>query len=252
MTLSVANQYTDNEIDAILQKALEAGDTDLGLTHEELADVAAQVGITTEQLEQAAEQVRTERAGADDLAAAKAEVAKRTRRRRRGWLQHFFTYGVVIAGLAALDFVTGGGMTWWFYPAVGWGMAVALQAVGVLMYDEDRDLERQLRRIRKRRERLEREARRKKHRAKHGGTLEEALERGVALLLTTAAEKLASKMAAGTPLDTDFGRFVAKKKGIPTRVESPQGQRPGVRVASSEEVEVVESAARRRQREAER
>ena len=248
----MAHEYRDDEIDAILQKALESGDTDLGLTHEELADVAAQVGISTEQLEQAAEQVRHERKGADELAEAKAEVEKRRNRRRRGWWRHFATYGVVIAGLAALDWVTGGGMTWWFYPAVGWGMGVALQAVGVLLYDEERDLERQLRRIRKRRERLEREAARARRKANQPGSLEEALERGVALLLTTAAEKLASKLAAGTPPDTEFGRFVAKKRGIPTRVESARGG-PEVRVSASAEDDVeVEAAALRRQREAER
>lgn len=248
MSLSVPNEYSDNEVDAILQKALEAGDTQLGLTHDELADVAAQVGISTDQLEAAAEQVRHERAGADDLAEAKAAVEKRRKRRRRGWWRHFATYGVVIAGLAALDFVTGGGMTWWFYPAVGWGMAVALQAVGVLMYDEEQDLERQLRRIRKRRERLEREA--AKRRRKGGGTLEEALERGVALLLTTAAEKLAAKMAAGTPPDTEFGRFVAKKRGVPTRVEGSRGV--DVRVAPDEVDEVEVERRARQQREAER
>lgn len=250
----MANEYDDTEVDAILQKALEAGDTQLGLSHEELADVAAQVGISTDQLEQAAEQVRRERKGADDLAEAKATVEKRRKRRRRGWMRHFFTYGVVIAGLAALDFVTGGGMTWWFYPAVGWGMAVAIQAIGVLMYDEDRDLERQLRAIRKRRERLEREAakRRRKGKKHSGGSLEEAFERGVALLLTTAADKLATKLAAGTPPDTEFGRFVAKKRGVPARVDAGN-PRPGVRVAPEEDEAVeLEAAARRRQREAER
>lgn len=252
MSAAVANEYDDTEVDAILQKALEAGDTQLGLSHEELADVAAQVGISTEQLEQAAEEVRRERKGLDDLAEAKAMVEKRRKRRRRGWMRHFFTYGIVIAGLAALDFVTGGGMTWWFYPAVGWGMGVALQAIGVLMYDEERDLERQLRRIRKHRERLEREARKKRSQGRPAGaSLEEALGRGVALLLTTAAEKLASKMAAGTPPDTEFGRFVAKKRGVPTRVEAGRSG-PGVRVSAEDESVEVEAAALRRQREAER
>lgn len=251
MSAAVANEYRDDEIDAILQKALEAGDTDLGLTHEELADVAAQVGISTEQLERAAEEVRRERKGADDLAEAKALVETRRKRRRRGFMRQLFTYGIVISGLAALDFVTGNGMTWWFYPAVGWGIGVALHAIGVLLYDEERDLERQLRRIRKRRERLEREARKKRSKGKPvGASLEEALEQGVALLLTTAAEKLAAKMAAGTPPDTEFGRFVAKKRGVPTRVEAPSG--PDVRVSAEDESVEVEAAALRRQREAER
>ncbi|MEM9069901.1 MAG: 2TM domain-containing protein [Myxococcota bacterium] len=238
--------YSDDEVSEILGRALSKDDV-IGLSHEELAEVAAEVGITTEELEKAAAEVRSERVRQSDRAEAEHAVTVHKRRQRRGWLRHFATYGVITAGLALLNLTTGGS-AWWVYPAIGWGMAVALHGSRVLFSDDDAELQRQLRRIERRREKARKAAQKKKKAKTSKGLLsdaetafESALERGVALLLTKAAEKIEAATAPPVPADSDFGRFVAQKKGVPMRVGTDgEARGPQTRVdpLAPEEVEV--------------
>ena len=45
----------------------------------------------------------------------------------------------VIGGLLLLDFVTGGSLTWWFYPAIGWGIGLGVHTLVVLFNAQDED-----------------------------------------------------------------------------------------------------------------
>ncbi len=240
--------YADDEISEILGRALSRDD-EVKLSHAELAEIAAEVGISTAQLERAAAEVRSERARRSDLDEARRAVAVKKRRDRRRWLKQLFTFGVITGGLALLDAINPP-MTWWFYPAIAWGMAIALRGSRLLFSDDDAELERQLRRIEKKRARARRAAeRRAGKRSQRKLTqaevaFEAALERGVALLLSKVTEKIDAAAQRATPADSDFGRFVARKKGVPTRVEAT-GPRH-VRVEREAPVVAVEEGLRRR------
>ena len=60
---------------------------------------------------------------------AERQVAK-----LKGFYSHLFVYVAVITLLFFIDLLTGSG--WWFHwPLIGWGFAVALQALGVFGFD---------------------------------------------------------------------------------------------------------------------
>ncbi|MCA9613364.1 MAG: 2TM domain-containing protein, partial [Myxococcales bacterium] len=193
--------YDDAEVEEILRSALERGGQTDGLTHAELAEVAAEVGLSTEELEQAARGVLAARAERREREEAQRVLAVRKRQRRRGFAQHVLTWGVVGAGLAALDQLTGAGISWALYPIVGWGIGVGLHGVGLIFADDEKEIRQIARQLRKQRERAAREAARNKEKKEKRpkvtaeAALEHALEKGIALLLTKVAEKLEAAAA---------------------------------------------------------
>lgn len=240
---NVANQpmYDDVEVEEILRRALERGGGNVeGLTHAELAEVATEVGLSPDELEEAAKSVlasRSERRARDE---ASRVLAVRKRQRRRGFAQHVATFGVVAAGLAVLDHFTGTpGVGWALFPIVGWGIGVGLHGVGLAFKDDEKEIRQIVRQLRKQREREAREAERRKRGTARPvsaeAALEAALDRGIALLLTKVADKLgAAAQARPAPRDTELNRFIAQRKGEPIRVE------PGAREAARARVEEPE------------
>ncbi len=227
--------YADDEVSEILGRALATEDQ-ARLTHAELAEIAAEVGISPAQLEQAAAEVRAERLRRSDLDEARQAVALKRRRELRRWLRHLSTYIVITAGLALLDAIHPP-MGWWFYPAIAWGMVVALRGSRLLFRDEEAELRRELRRIERKRKRAERAAKKRgagpaANLATASTSFEAAIERGLALLLAKAAEKIDAAARNAPPADTDFGRFVAAREGVPTRVAGDVS--PRVRVGEPE------------------
>lgn len=258
------SEYDEEEVREILGRAIRVDD-EIGLSHAELVEVAEEVGVRVEDLEAAAAEVRDERVDRSDEMEARQRLSKRKARKRRGWLRHLLSWGVVGTGLFLLDMIVPGS-SWWFYPVIGWGMVVGLHGVSLFGGDDEEALEREIRRIRKKRERArkeaERAARRKRGKRKKGGDVlsaaeaafEDAIDRGLALLLTKAAQKLEAAVGEGVPPDTEFGRFVAKKRGrrVPPRVQRKGRAAPHARVEAEGEAEVVEEPARRGRREGER
>jgi hypothetical protein len=251
--------YDDAEVEEILKRALDRGGNVDGLSHAELAEVAAEVGLSPEELEHAARSVLASRAERRDRDDAARVLAERKRSRRRGLAQHAATWGVIGAGLAALDYFTGTpGISWALFPIIGWGTAVGLHGVGLAFRDDDKELRAIARQLRKQRERAAREAERQKERpvpkiVTAEAALEAALEKGIALLLTKVADKLEAAAAPRpSPRDTELNRFIAQKKGDPVRVEPTRPGAPRTRVepaAKDDEVEVPRSTRRARERE---
>ena len=61
---------------------------------------------------------------------ARFEWARKQAREEREFLSHLGTYAAVIAGLFLIDLLTGG--DWWFFwPALGWGIAVLIHGIQV-------------------------------------------------------------------------------------------------------------------------
>ena len=225
--LTGVSAYSDDEVREILHRAVvNSTDSNLGLSHQELAEVAAEVGIAPADLERAAAQVRLERTQRTEEEEARAAFAIQKKRRRRGFFRHFFTYGVVTSGLYLLDSLSPGS-SWWIYPAIGWGIAVGLNAASVLFADDDAALERERKRIRRKRQRENQRAQQKKGKQASRKALvhaeasfEAAVERGVTLLLEKAAQKMEKAVHKKELQDTEFGRYVATKEGTPVRVQS--------------------------------
>lgn len=63
--------------------------------------------------------------------AAEQELHERARKRVQdliGFYVHLVTYVVINAGLWLLDFATGGGIEWAYWPTIGWGIGLAVHA----------------------------------------------------------------------------------------------------------------------------
>jgi hypothetical protein len=64
----------------------------------------------------------------------KLERARRVARRKMDFLRHVIIYLVVMAVLAIINNVTGGGYQWWLWPALGWGIGVVAHFLSAFLY----------------------------------------------------------------------------------------------------------------------
>jgi hypothetical protein len=64
----------------------------------------------------------------------KLERARRVARRKMDFLRHVIIYLVVMAVLAIVNNVTGGGYQWWLWPALGWGIGVVAHFLSAFLY----------------------------------------------------------------------------------------------------------------------
>jgi len=72
----------------------------------------------------------TEPAGSIDAnESASAERARRRLVSEKGFYVHLVTYVLVIAGLFIINVLTGHGRWWFVWPAVGWGIGIAVHAL---------------------------------------------------------------------------------------------------------------------------
>ena len=72
----------------------------------------------------------TEPAGSiDSNESASAERARRRLVSEKGFYVHLVTYVLVIAGLFIINVLTGHGRWWFVWPAVGWGIGIAMHAL---------------------------------------------------------------------------------------------------------------------------
>jgi hypothetical protein len=62
------------------------------------------------------------------------ERAKKRVEDLEGFYIHVLTFLVFVGGLALIDYLTGGG--WWFYWIAGfWGIALAMHAMAIFVFD---------------------------------------------------------------------------------------------------------------------
>ena len=82
------------------------------------------------------------------------QAAKKRVEARMGFYTHLSVYAVVILFLAIIDFLTSSGTVWFHWPMLGWGIAVALHALAVLVFPgrfaiTERMIEKEMGRVRK-------------------------------------------------------------------------------------------------------
>jgi hypothetical protein len=187
----VSRTYTREEADEILRRALlqQPGD---GVNHDDLVAAAREVGIPTDAIESAAQQLG-ERRVVDE------RVQLLRIRKRRAFLRHLLTYVIVNTGMFFVDRLDGG--PWWFHwPLVLWGIFLLLAGVRQLAPDRDglvvraeRELERERKKEEKRRQRAARasaRARGVRMSSEGASEFESAVEEGVSALLSAAARAI--------------------------------------------------------------
>lgn len=143
-------RYSEEEVSAIVRRALEGKSSRGGITHDDLVNIAQQSGITRGQLEQAIEEQET----LGEVEAAKHEWL---RRHREEFFGHLRAYLIVILMLMVVNLVTSRGYFWFIWPALGWGIGIAFHASDTFFVSQER-LERGAQRLLKRGKRRKRSA----------------------------------------------------------------------------------------------
>jgi hypothetical protein len=212
--------YTDDEVRAILSRAIDhqRASTPEGLSHDDLLAVARDAGISPEALEAAAAELTTTRT----VAADELEIRKE---RASDFRIHLFTYLPIMAFLAVVNWMTTS-YPWVLWPALGWGLAVALHARFAL-FPTDVEIAKDADSRAARRRRAEEKARRKAARSdlKEGAReLGHAVERGVAVLLSETAKRIHEEIDPPAP---------AREKRV--RVVGGEGEPEDEEEADSEE-----------------
>jgi 2TM domain len=212
--------YSQDEVTEILKRALKAQSLrNKVLSHDELVEMAAEIGIDKDALDSAtAELAQTK---ADDLV-RQNEAAELATERARLFAHFVWSLATYLAVNTALFFVdihfTGG--TWYYWVLLGWGIGLLFQLRSVLL--PHASLARRQRKEARRRERLERRAARAEARRRILGTFtsgadaarelthgakefENAVQAGVAAMLGVAARKIRDHAERANPSTSGWG-----------------------------------------------
>jgi hypothetical protein len=217
--------YKQEEVNEILKRALKAqGMREKVLSHDELVEMAAEVGIDKAALEMATTELAQSKAEELVRQGEAAELAAERARLFAQFVWSLVNYIVVNALLYVIDKRFTGG-TWFFWVLLGWGMLLLLQIRRIIF--PHASLERRRIREWKTREKLARRAARAErlHRVhemiangagtaqaiEHGAKeFENAVQAGVAALLGVAARKFREHAERGPgqrgPTDVSSGR----------------------------------------------
>jgi len=179
-------RYSDEEAREILERAMDSDQAmESGLTQQDLVEAAAEVGISSESMARAAEELRVE-------GLAKERLEERKLGRRRRWWGSLATFAAVNSFLFVLDAMTAGG-PWWQWPVIGWGFFVMLGGLrAYLPKGEDhqrRAVNKEVDRVRQaeaREAKRRAKAARRRERKGLGAELEGAIDDGVSAVLAAA------------------------------------------------------------------
>jgi hypothetical protein len=229
--------YSQEEVTEILKRALRQqslrGDQ---LSHDELVEMADEVGIDRDALDAAtADLLQTREAELVQHSEAR-ELAEERARRFSKFVSSLFTF--LVLGVA-FYFINrqAGGETWFWYPVIGFGIALAFQLRGIIFPQDALERRRRhaLRDARRAERRAEREAWRNRVRATfvtppvHGANqavdtgakeFEAAVQAGVAALLSVAAKKIQAHADRHTD-DELRRRAAARVDPLTSRRRSP-------------------------------
>jgi hypothetical protein len=112
-----SENYSNDEFDRIIRRALKLKKKN-SISHQELVDTANEFGIDPRTLDAAITEEKEQ---------FEKERSRQTRllRRKARFHRHLWSYVIVIGALLLINIMTPG--PWWFqWPALGWGIALAL------------------------------------------------------------------------------------------------------------------------------
>ncbi len=132
-------RYSQEEVNAILQRALERQGPAGGLTHDELMETAQELGIDPNQLSAAID---------EHAATAGIEQARETwkARRKQKFFEHLKAYMIVNGFLVLMNVFAGDGVNWAIFPILGWGIGLAFDAADAF-YPNEKKVERGAQRL---------------------------------------------------------------------------------------------------------
>ena len=141
-------RYSDEEVSAIMRRALVKGRGGDTISHDELVDIAHNSGVSQEALEAALEEQETR----GEFEAAKEAWIKRQRSEFYG---HLTSYCIINGFLFMVNLLTSRGYLWVVWPMLGWGIGMAFHFVSAY-FPNERTVERGARKVmRKRRKHME-------------------------------------------------------------------------------------------------
>ena len=178
-------KYNRDEADAILSRAIERDSKRGDLAHEDLVAAAREVGVSSEALEAAAQEVLAERTRQTDLAMVRRE-------QRQGFFGHLIPYILVNGFLITINVFTTR-FPWALFPALGWGIGLVLHLMAVLRPNPEAlewHLER--RRRRERRRALRNSVRSNTHQ------IEQQVGDGISAVLNAVAHRIAPTAPVGS------------------------------------------------------
>lgn len=113
-------RYTSDQVSDIVHRALSMKQGRGDVSHEELIEIAAQSGLSEDEVTRAI-------AEEEYAIVTREKEGRRWARRQHRFHAHLRTYLIVNGALLLIDLWTGEGM-WFFWPALVWGMGLALHA----------------------------------------------------------------------------------------------------------------------------
>jgi hypothetical protein len=129
--------YSDDEVKAILDRALRRQGSGGEITHNELLETAHELGIDPAALQAAI----MEQESVGEIENARLEWRAR---QKKEFFEHLRSYLIVNFILLAINLVTGG--DWFIWPLLGWGIGVAFHAAGAF-FPKDSEVEKGARKL---------------------------------------------------------------------------------------------------------
>lgn len=178
--------FNPDEVRQILELAIERESASgEGMTRKELVAAGRELGVGSEQIDHAI--VALQRRGP-----LVEELARVEERRMRRLQSHAITFALVNLMLFGINVLVGG--PWWFFwPLLGWGLGLALQAKAAWLPDRERDARKAEQRLVRREQKALRAARRELRQQK----LEEIVDKvgdGALAVASTLSEKIEAEL----------------------------------------------------------
>jgi len=130
-------KFTNEEVQSIIKRALDQQKGGKTLDYNDLLDTAHELGISPDSLNNA---IR------EQYAQAPIEQAREQflQLQKEEWRSHLVSYCVVNFALLCLSLITGGG--WFIYPALFWGIGLAMHTYKTF-YPSEREIQKGVKRI---------------------------------------------------------------------------------------------------------
>ncbi len=138
-------RYTQEEVQAILRRAIDRQGPSGSITHEELTETARELGIDPSQLEVAINEQQT----VGEFESAQERWKKQ---RKQKFFEHLRAYLIVNAVLLLIN-IFGGGPVWFIFVLFGWGIGIAFDYADAF-WPKQKDVDRGARRLIERENRL--------------------------------------------------------------------------------------------------
>ena len=121
-------EFTSEELSDVIRLAArrQARPSKSRMTFEEMAAVGRELGIDDASIQAAAAEIMRDR-----------RARHRRIRHKMGFMRHLAIYAIVITALACINIMSGPRHLWFLYPAIGWGIGVAIQGASVYFAEKE-------------------------------------------------------------------------------------------------------------------